>query len=286
MKILIVQEKGRHPENESFRECENMRRALAKIGHESIVWGLNQPNYHTSFYSIAPLCDAVLLLEQYETNGWIPDMLGLKKLKLFWSVDSHCALNAHKALCDKHKINIVLTSTNIYTAHYSNTKNYWFPNCYPDDLIHPIPNTIKEWDVGFCGNILNRKPWLDHIQKHFTLRIAVMKIGMEMVKEINSYKIHWNRNLANDVNYRTFETLGCGTLLFTNETDRLRELFDVEKHLVLYENFDDLVDKLNHYILNQDEAKTIAKSGHKHAKTNHTYVTRAHRLVEIIKENI
>ena len=45
-----------------------------------------------------------------------------------------------------------------------------------------------------------------------------------MVKAINSYKIHFNRNHSKDINYRTFETLGCQTVLVTNNTDRLKDL--------------------------------------------------------------
>ena len=35
-----------------------------------------------------------------------------------------------------------------------------------------------------------------------------------MVDAINSYYIHFNRNIGDDINYRTFETTGCKTLLF------------------------------------------------------------------------
>lgn len=284
MRILIIQERGRHPENREFREALNMSRALKRIKHEGVVWGLNYGN--PSFEEIEKTCNAILLLENYETGSWIPDLSKSKKLKLFWSIDSHCVLDSHLKTCSKNKIDIVLCSIYENLKNFSQTKNYWFPNAYPDDLISPFPNTTKKWNIGFCGNILNRSSWLNHIQKYFDIRISVMKIGMEMVREINSYRIHWNRNISNDINYRTFETLGCGTLLFSNETDKLRELFDVNKHLVLYTNPDDLIDKIRYYLSHPKEIETIAHAGYIHAKSHHTFVNRARDLVKIIEENI
>ena len=46
MKIVIIQESGRHEKNKNFRESLNLHRALSKIeGVESKVWGLNYPDF-------------------------------------------------------------------------------------------------------------------------------------------------------------------------------------------------------------------------------------------------
>ena len=52
MKILIIQEKGRHEKNWMFRESLSIQRALTKLNIESTVWGLNYDNFSTPFWEI------------------------------------------------------------------------------------------------------------------------------------------------------------------------------------------------------------------------------------------
>ena len=53
MKILIIQEKGRRKQNENFRESLNFQRAFQKLNIETIVWGLNYPNFNIPFNEIS-----------------------------------------------------------------------------------------------------------------------------------------------------------------------------------------------------------------------------------------
>jgi hypothetical protein len=285
MKILIIQEKGRHFKNQNFRESENIKRSLNKLGIDNIVWGLSHDNFNISFDEISKDCDVIFLLENYEVNGWIPDLSKINKLKIFWSIDSHCALEQHIYTASKHKINIVLCS-NIDDIDNFPVKSYWFPNAYPDDLIHPKENIEKTIDIGFCGNILNRTDWLENISKYFNLKTDIFVIGDDMVNVINSYKIHFNKNLSYDINFRTFETLGCKTLLMTNYTNGLEKLFDLDNDLVLYKSFEDLKEKIDYYLNNESERLRISENGFNKVKKEHTYFKRTEQLIEIIKENL
>jgi hypothetical protein len=42
MKILLIQENGRHNENRHFRECFCLQRGFEKLGHNVTVWGLSK----------------------------------------------------------------------------------------------------------------------------------------------------------------------------------------------------------------------------------------------------
>ena len=106
-----------------------------------------------------------------------------------------------------------------------------------------------------------------------------------MVNTINSYKIHLNCNISNDINYRTFETCGCGTMLLTNYTPGLEKLFDIGKEIVVYESIEDLDNKVKYYLENEDERNMIAETGYQRAKKDHTYFERAKKLIDIINEN-
>lgn len=285
MKILIIQEKGRHEKNWMFRESLNIQRALTKLGYESTVWGLNYETYKTPFEEMEKNHDVIFLIENYPYNDWVPDLSKSNKLKIFWSIDSHVVLYDHINMCNTHNIDIVLNSVYGHEKLFNNQKTFYFPNCFPDDLIQPTHNK-KIYDVGFCGNINNRGEWLNLINNNFKLKVDEFVIGNDMVKSINSYKIHFNRNISDDLNYRTFETLGCETFLLTNETPGLCELFEIGKHLVTYNDHNDLIEKINYYLNNENERNQIAKNGYSHVMEKHTYLERMKYFINIINEII
>lgn len=281
MKILIIQEKGRHEKNWKFRESLNFQRSFQKIGIEAIVWGLNYPNYNQTFEQISKDCDAILLIENYNT-GWLPNISNFKGIKLFWSIDSHCVSHSHIQTCDINKIDIVLNAIESHKKYFKQ-KCYYLPNAYPDDLIYPKPEIQKTIDIGFCGNYVNRTDWINSIPN---IKKDIMVIGDDMVNTINSFKIHFNRNMADDINYRTFETLGCQTFLLTNHTENLDKLFNIDEHLVIYTTKLDLHNKIKYYLDNPTIRERIAKSGYEHVKKYHTYVNRSEQIIKIINENI
>jgi len=45
MKILLIQENGRHQKNCHFRECFSLQRAFKKLGHNADIWGLGHSNH-------------------------------------------------------------------------------------------------------------------------------------------------------------------------------------------------------------------------------------------------
>ena len=284
MKIVIIQEAGRHEKNKNFRESLCLHRALLRIeGIESKVWGLNYPDFNISFSEIEKWADVIFVIENY-TSDWLPinEISNSKKLKIFWSIDSHCVLEQHKQLCRLLNIDILLNSTESYLPNFDGLvkKSYWFPNSYPDDLIFS-KDIEKNIDVGFCGN---DRPEIHYLDK-FKIRKDLFVIGDDMVNAINSYKIHFNKNIADDINYRTFETTGCGTFLLTNYTPGLEKLFDIGKEIVVYNDLNDLDNKVKYYLENEEERKKIAKAGYERSKKDHTYFERAKMLIDIIKNN-
>jgi spore maturation protein CgeB len=105
-----------------------------------------------------------------------------------------------------------------------------------------------------------------------------------MVRAINSYKIHFNANISNDINYRTFETTGCGTLLLTNYTPGLEKLFKIGEEIVTYDNINDLDEKVEYYLNNQSERIKIENAGYERSRKDHTYDERSKLLIKIINE--
>lgn len=284
MKIVIIQEAGRHEKNKNFRESLNLHRALSRIeGVESRVWGLNYSDFTTPFSEIEKWADVIFIIENY-TSHWMPlnEISNSKKLKIFWSIDSHYGgvVNQHSHLCNILNIDILLNSSEQYIKFFNTNKSYWFPNAYPDDLIYPM-NIEKNIDIGFCGN---DRPEIHYLDK-FGIKKDLFVIGDDMVRAINSYKIHFNKNIKDDINYRTFETCGCKTFLLTNYTPNLEKLFNIGSELVTYNSLGELDEIVKFYLENEDERNSIAEAGYNRVKNEHTYYHRAKKLIDIINEN-
>ena len=286
MKILIIQENGRHLENREFRECFNLQRALLRKNIDTIVWGLGHDNFNTPFQQIIKDIDVIILLENYESNGWLPDLSNINKLKIFWSIDSHMVLMNHITTVVKNKIDIVLNAIESHQNYFKTSKTFYFPNAYPSDLISPIDGINKNIFLGFCGSLLNRSEILDKLENKFELKKDIWKLGNEMVKTINGYKIHFNKTLSNDINYRIFETMGCNTLMLTNSTENINTFFNDMENIVIYNNETELFEKLNILSSDNDLIKKISNSGHELVKNNHTYDNRVDVLLKIISDYI
>jgi len=284
MKVLLIQERGRNESNREFRESLCLKRGIERAGHEAVVWGLNYDNFSIPFSEVSKDCDALLSLENYD-SGWHPDISGFKGKKLFWSIDSHCSLQNHQAHCLKHKFNVLLMSNIQHVDHFRGlvSSAVWFPNGYPSDLIKPDPSVERNVDIGFCGSVIgNREAWLNLISSKFNLKRDIFVIGNDMVRALSSYKIAFNINIADDVNFRTFEATGSGAMLLTNYTPNLEKLFEIGKEVVVYNSPEHMVQLIEHFIFCENEMKLISDAGMLRAKTYHSYDVRAKQLIEII----
>lgn len=275
MNILIIQENGRHEKNKKFRECFALKRGFDKLNINSVVWGLGHENYkeNINFDDF----ELIINLENY-SNGWEPNIKDVRGKKFLWSIDAHCRgeqpfLNEFS----RNKYDLLLHST----KDYVNEKfKIWFPNAYDDELIYKI-NMEKKYDIGFCGSLLNRQSFLSKLKSKYNFHHDNFVIGNDMVIAINSYKIHWNRNLSNDINYRNFETIGCGVPLITNFNYQYELLgFEHLKNVVLYNNETEMYELIDLLINNEELRENIGKEGHLLSK-KHTYIERCKQILDL-----
>ena len=278
MKILIIQENGQHEKNKHFRECFSLARALSRQGSEVDVWGKGHSNYNNTpkWNSY----DLIINLENYDLSGWVPDLSGaVKPKKMLWVIDAHCrGMHPYMDTFISGKYDLILQAT----KDFLNKNSIWFPNCYDSYLIKPTSD--KKHFIGFCGSLLNRAQILDFLEEKYSLKKNIWVIGDDMVRTVSSYKVQFNMNLANDINYRSFETIGCNTLLLTNRNPQYDELGFIDGHnCLIYENLKTLCDKVEYCINNPEDVRKISDNGFELAK-HHTYDVRAKKLISIYKE--
>ena len=281
MKILIIQENGRREENRAFRECFALQRAFAQIGVACGVWGLGHENFTQPFESVVREYDAVLSLDNYP-GAWHPDLASVRLPKMFWCIDAHMGLARYEAYVCDHRFDVVFSATEMFVPAFARlaAASEWLPNALDATLIDRTPGVAKDIPLGFCGNTATRTVWLDQLNKRWNLRHDRMVLGVEMVRAIQRYQIHWNRNVSVDVNFRTFETLGCETFLLTNHMAGLNQLFTPGQHLATYVSLGELHEKIDYYLAHPEERGRIARQGYEHVRAHHTYVQRAQQILK------
>lgn len=308
--MLIIQENGRHAKNRHFRECFALQSALQRLGWETDIWGLGHPEFPRLAFSETGSAtqlsgsgqssvnetpdfnayDVILNLENYDEIGWVPSLADVNAYKIMWVIDAHMrGMAPYRELYLRDRYDLMLHSTRDFIVGETDARikqnSVWFPNCLNDALIYPL-DMEKKYDIGFCGNIVNREPYLSFIETSFQLKRDIFVIGADMVRAINSYKIHFNKNIANDINSRNFETLGCKTMLLTNANPQYDDLGFVDgENCLIYHDLSELQDKIQSALDHPQQREQIAENGYQLGK-RHTYYERVKSLVALLQRKL
>lgn len=86
---------------------------------------------------------------------------------------------------------------------------------------------------------------------------------------------------------RAFEVPGRGGFSLFPNIKGLEECYEDGKEIVLYEhgNFEDLKDKIDYYLVHDEEREAIRKAGFERTKRDHTYVERWKFILETVAKN-
>lgn len=286
MKILIIQERGQHDANRDFRESCCLKRSFDSMGHDCIIWGKGHKDFLSppDFNSF----DLIVNLENYG-DSWMPDLSATTKpFKVIWCIDAHVrGIEPYEQIFSNGKYHILAHATKDYVR---NEYHRWLPNCSDSTLLTPIPNVDKPHRMGFCGNHVtpNRKQAVDTLTQVFGLKQDIFVIGHDMVKAINSYQVHFNMNISNDINYRSFETLACQTVLLTNYNPQYEQLGFIDgKNCFIYSDHRDMIVKVTELIEMMSHPSNpieqIALNGRELFLSKHTYNHRASEIFNMIR---
>lgn len=281
MRILIIQERGHHDANRDFRESCCLKRSFDRLGHECVIWGKGHPNF-----GVVPEFDSydiVLNLENYG-EGWLPNLHAYPQpLKIVWCIDAHHrGEDVYEQMFTRDGYNILAHATLDFVRK---PHHRWFPNCTDIGLMVPMPSLPKVHRIGFCGNYATeqRKRIVNALTDAVGMKQDIFVIGNDMVRTVNSYRIHFNLNIGNDINYRSFETLACETVLVTNHDHQYDKLGFVDGHnCFMYSGreIDTIVERIASVMGMEDAVlDEVAKRGRQLVLAHHTYDHRAAALI-------
>jgi spore maturation protein CgeB len=102
-----------------------------------------------------------------------------------------------------------------------------------------------------------------------------------MAKAINNTKIVFNMNSQgiSSLNYRTFQTVACKRLLIS---DYREELALFNGNMPFYEDFSDLIFKVESYLDDTTAYKTVVDNCYKIARLNHNSKDCVNYMLQIV----
>jgi len=222
------------------------------------------------------------------------------------SIDSCHKLEIHQKYINKYNFSYVWAAQK-HVVDDLGINARWLPLA-ADELIHIFNPSMMErqtyfhrmisksfYDVTMCGAphkhrknfkyLFNKTGFRTNFQfrkmfgEDVTVELAKSIIGFNVSAGFTGYK-------GLDINMRAFETMANGVCMLLNDYYPnaglgYEELFDIGKHLEVYQSEQEAVDKINFYKKNPEKAIKIAICGQQHVLRNHTY---RHRCLEIINQ--
>ena len=178
-------------------------------------------------------------------------------------------------------------------------KTQWGVNPF----LYQKKNLEMKYDVTFVGQVhSNRKKLMSDLKKK---GIEVQCFGAdwpngrvsqdEMINIFNQSKI--NLNLSNSstnkwyrfwkkdrdqIKGRNFEVPGTGGFLLTGIADNLDQYFELEKEVAIYNDEDDLAEKISYYLDHEPERSAISEAGYQRCFKDHSYALRFETIFKTI----
>ena len=96
---------------------------------------------------------------------------------------------------------------------------------------------------------------------------------------------NWDQLPAEGLSDRPFEVMGCGALMITDGIRAdIGRLYEVGKEVIVYEDANDLQEKVKYYLKHEDERKKIAIAGYQKTLAQHTFRARVKQILDIIHD--
>jgi len=114
--------------------------------------------------------------------------------------------------------------------------------------------------------------------------------GIDMYRLFQKSKIVLNYHIGVAENYagnmRMFEVTGMGSCLLTDNKKNINDLFSPGNEVVVYDNYEDCISKINWLLDHETERQKIARAGQVKTLKYHTVENRCGSIIEIIQNHL
>lgn len=147
-----------------------------------------------------------------------------------------------------------------------------------------LVEVAKEFPLALVG------PWKSKLATHSPLRNNLVSNGFFTPEEMTAYfneseivlNIHtWFNSSPHGINPRLFETCGCGAFQISDRKTDIPLHYEEDKDLMLYDNVDELKNKIAYFLDHPGEREEIAANGYHRTLRDHTY---HHRMTTLLNQ--
>ncbi len=163
--------------------------------------------------------------------------------------------------------------------------------CNP--AIHRKLDIGKIYDVSFVGMPHGNRVEILQQLVDAGIRVHVWGSGWssgrvsieQMVNIFNQSKINLNLSRCSSadvlqIKARDFEVPGCGGFLMTGHNEELRPYYEFGKEIEGYRDVNELIEKIQYYLVHEEEREHVAAAGYKRAQEEHGYKQRFEALFQ------
>jgi hypothetical protein len=172
-----------------------------------------------------------------------------------------------------------------FTAHPA-SHVHWMPYACDLEFFHPV-QVEKDLDIAFIGKTdisAERKRLLRLLAQKYLINEDRFYFQKEIPEIYSRARIVLNLPLGDDLNYRTFEALSCGSMLLTRRINNGQELLFTEgEHYAAFQDEQELFEKIGYYLAHPLEREQIAKAGLEEVRKKHSLDLRVAEMLEIIR---
>jgi spore maturation protein CgeB len=133
-------------------------------------------------------------------------------------------------------------------------------------------------------------PGRTRIQELFPDRCQQPLFGKELIGLFSSSEVVFNKHTeaADGLvgNMRMFEVTGAGACLLTDNGKNIRDLFEPDSEVVVYNSIEESIEKAKYLRNHPTKAREIAAAGHRRTLRDHTYAKRAEFIGGLLRGQI
>lgn len=201
---------------------------------------------------------------------------------VFWHSDTHLGYEWRLEKAKRTDWNFVCQRQALEDFTRDGVQNVFYMPHAVEPLAYPYMPSLKKYDLCFVGHINsgNRIDALDRMFKEFPKFFYGQRLFEKAAEIYCQSKIVFNISIKDDLNMRTFEGMSTKSFMLTSWNPEVASIFEDGKHLVLYKDLDEAVEKAKYYIEHDDEREKIAQAGFEEVRSKHTFFHRAQQVLD------
>ncbi len=124
------------------------------------------------------------------------------------------------------------------------------------------------------------------LKKSYSEKIFGLNMYQELIKSKLTFDIQGEVGGNYAATMRIFEATGLGLCLLVEDKKNIKDLFEPEKEIIVFKDFNEAVEKISWLFKNEKKLYEIGKNAQKRVLKEHTYDNRAKKLLSVFAKFI